>query len=249
MRSFLGSREQQFMHKYVMENGGISKLTWAPLITTPNIVHNWHVDHSTLDISLGGSKALRGFSQLSIRVLEQAMMDKYSPSMNPNAGQVIFFNFSLSVEELKEPLSTVKSYKAFDSSMTKVLAQSNSYNSLGPLVGLSNVSVRNNMDWHLGVNMVIDNQEIHGYLREDGAPLRTVPLHTQLAPKLTKEIVDLRSRTLYDLVPGKLHAVEVDSLKDFGLYDNERHLWTSLKVTVLLTLTPQVILNFTLIIE
>lgn len=40
MRSFIGNREQQFMHKHVMSNGGISELTWCPLVTTPNIVHS-----------------------------------------------------------------------------------------------------------------------------------------------------------------------------------------------------------------
>lgn len=90
--------------------------------------------------------------------------------------------------------------------MTKVLAQSHSYNSLGKLVGLSNVTVRNNMNWHLGVDMTINNEEIHGYLREDGVLLRTIPLDTQSSPKRKFDLVNLGSRTLYDLIPGKLHS-------------------------------------------
>lgn len=33
---------------------------------------------------MGGSKILRGFVQFPLRVLEQCMMDKYQPSLNPN---------------------------------------------------------------------------------------------------------------------------------------------------------------------
>lgn len=228
MASFYGHRTQQFMHKFVMDNGAINNLTWSPLITCDNLVHNWSVNNVGSDMSLGASKVLRGFAQFPLRVLEQGMMDKYSPALNPNTGDVIYFNFSYQQEDFGLPVNSSKQYQAFDSTMTKVLAQSDSYNSLGKLVGLSNVTVRNNIDWHLGVDMFIDGKQVNGYLRETGVPLRTVALDQQVFPKGKIPLVDLSSRTLDDLVPGKLHAISVDTLKDFGLYDNERHLWTSL---------------------
>lgn len=228
MASFNDHRTQQYMHSFVMANGGLNNLTWSPLITSPNLVHNWNISNISSDMSLGASKVLRGFAQFPLRVLEQGMMDKYSPALNPSTGDVIYFNFSYLGEDFGLPLSSSKQYLAFDSTMTKVLAQSDSYNSLGKLIGLSNVSVRNNMNWHLGVDMVIDGKEVSGYLREPDVPLRSVPIHQQVHPKGKLPSVELSGRTLYDLVPGKLHAISTDTLSDFGLYDNERHLWTSL---------------------
>lgn len=112
--------------------------------------------------------------------------------------------------------------------MTNVLVEGDSYNSISKKVGLSNISVRNNMDWHLGVEMTIKGETVQGYLREKGVPLRTEPLLSQLTPKGKLPTVELTDRTLYDLIPGKLHAISVDTLQDFGLYDNERDLWLSL---------------------
>lgn len=230
MASFNGHRTQQFMHKFVMAGEGLNNLKWSPLITTSNLVHNWNVNNISSDISLGASKILRGFAQFPLRVLEQGMMDKYKPYLNPNAGQVTFFNFSFSKEDFYLPLSITKKYQVFDSSMSEVLAQGDSYNSLAKLVGLSNVSVRNNMNWHLGCDMVINGKEIHGYLRETGVSLRTEYINQQLLPKDKYPLVELSGRTLYDLIPGKLHAITTDSLKDYceAVYDNELDLWTSL---------------------
>jgi hypothetical protein len=72
--------------------------------------------------------------------------------------------------------------------------------------------------------MIINNQEIHGFLREVGKPLRETELAGQISPRLRFSTVTLGNRTLYDLVPGMLHAVSVDSLEDYGLYVNERDL-------------------------
>lgn len=92
------------------------------------------------------------------------------------------------------------------------------------------------MNWHLGVEMVIDDPEVQGLLREDGVPLRTEAISSQMSPsplfflikKGKTDELQLSGRTLRDLIPGKLPAVSVDSLEDFGVYDNERHLWTTL---------------------
>lgn len=228
INSFKGRRIQQFMHKYVMTNGGLANVMWSPLITSPNLVHNWHTQLNSFNISLGASNTLTGFAQFPIRVLEQGMMDKYHPGLNPNAGNVTFFNFAHSSTDFNVAISKGKNYQAFDATMTNVLVEGDSYNSISKKVGLSNISVRNNMDWHLGVEMTIKGETVQGYLREKGVPLRTEPLLSQLTPKGKLPTVELTDRTLYDLIPGKLHAISVDTLQDFGLYDNERDLWLSL---------------------
>jgi hypothetical protein len=231
MASFYNHRDQNYMHKFVMSHGGIENLTWSPLITSTNLVHDWNVSHSTTQLSLGGHKTLLGFTQFPLRVLEQGMMDKYTPSLNPYAGQIGYFNFGLSLDDFNMPLGASRNYQAFDETMTNVLAEADSFNKMSKLVGLSNVSVRNNMDWHLGVDMTIKGQEVHGYLREVGKPLRMEAITSQLVPKSKFPTLELVDRTLYDLIPGKLHAVTVDSFTDFGCYDNERDLWTSLNPT------------------
>lgn len=91
MHSFTGSRTKQYKHKFITEHQGINNLTWSPLITSPNFVHNWNLEPISANMSLGRSKTLRGFAQFSLRVLEQSIMDKYTPSLNPNAQKNIYF--------------------------------------------------------------------------------------------------------------------------------------------------------------
>lgn len=100
-----------------------------------------------MNTSLGASKRLLGFVQFPIRVLEQCMMDLYKPDLNPNANQIIFYNFAYSRDDFKMSSTTGdKQYLVYDETMTNVLASANSYNQLRKSIGLSNVSVRNNMD-------------------------------------------------------------------------------------------------------
>jgi hypothetical protein len=117
------------------------------------------------------------------------MKDKYVPTMNPNTEDIIYFNFRHSKEDFNvfnifnDKNHKKKEYIAFDHTMTKIIAQRNYYNSIAKKVGFSNVSVRNNMDWHLGTNMVIKGKPIEDYLRQTGKPLRTIPLARQLSSK------------------------------------------------------------------
>lgn len=143
--SFKNHRVQQFMHKFIQNVNGIDYLSWSPLITCANIVQTPIYNEN---ISLGASKMLRAFGQFHLRVIEQAMVNKYKPTLTSDSQEVIFFNFNLN--EAKDfsisAVSFTKRYVAFDITITEVLAQANSYNSLAKMVGLSNVTVRNTIN-------------------------------------------------------------------------------------------------------
>lgn len=62
------------------------------------------------------------------------------------------------------------------------------------------------------------------YLVEKGAQVRTKAFSSQLAPKDLYPQVELIGRTLYDLTPGKIHVIDINTLKDFGVYLNQREL-------------------------
>lgn len=66
------------------------------------------------------------------------------------------------------------------------------------------------------------------YLKEKGAPFRTEALNTQLAPKKRLPTVELKNRSLHDLIPGKIYAITVDTDEDFGVYSSSRELWLAL---------------------
>ena len=58
-----------------------------------------------------------------------------------------------------------------DKEATILLAESNSYNSLADQLNISVGSVRNNMDWYKGINIMNKKGEnILIYLKEKGAP-------------------------------------------------------------------------------
>lgn len=114
--------------------------------------------------------------------------------------------------------------------MTKLLTSSNSLNSLADRLGLSVGTIRNNLNWEKGIK-ITDNEsgkKTTVYLTEKGASIRTKALTSQLAPKDLYPKVELINRTLYDLIPGRIHAIDINTLKDFGNYASQRELWISL---------------------
>jgi hypothetical protein len=125
---------------------------------------------STLEISAGAAKTLRAFTQYPTRVLEQCLHTHYSPLLNPSSNPIIFYNFRYSPLDMGIPSGSLNRYQAISSDMVTVLVESSSFNSLAKYIGLSNVTVRNNMDWYLGTQFVFEDQVVDGYLRQFGNP-------------------------------------------------------------------------------
>jgi stress-induced morphogen len=110
--------------------------------------------------------------------------------------------------------------------MTKLLAESNSLNSLAGILGLTVGTIRNNMNWAKGIQILDKDtsKKTTVYLVEKGASIRTEALSSQLGPKSIYPKVELINRTLYDLIPGRIHAIDINTLKDFGNYTSQREL-------------------------
>lgn len=121
-------------------------------------------------------------------------------------------------------------YQAWlDKEGTMLLAESNSYNSLADQLNISVGRVRNNMDWHKGINITDDEgKNIIIYLKEKGVPWRFEPLSSQLKPKDKYELIELRDKSLYDLIPGKIYVYTTETLEIKGIYNNQRELWKDL---------------------
>lgn len=208
--------------------------------TFDNIVQEWYRINSTNPLSVGGANILKGFAQYPARVLEQCVYTNYAPFLrhvsNDQHKDIIFcLNFSFKPSDLSLDIQSIKTYQAWlDKGMTKLIAEANSHNSLARLLGVSIGSVRNNMGWHKGMCFSKDGKEVVIYLTEKGVPFRaggTEQISTQLSPKTKYPLLrHLKNRTLYDvLIPGKIHVIAVDTLKDFGTYNNQRELWIALR--------------------
>ena len=233
MNSFNGHRERSILHDWIMANGGISSVKWAPIITFDNIVQEWYNINYAFPLSKGGAKILQGFGQYVSRILEQCVYTNYKPYLNINNDQfkdIIFFNFSFEANEMLLSLDHIHVYQAWlDKEGTILLAESNSYNSLANQLNLTVSSVRNNMNWHKGVNIVNDqNENLVVYLKEKGVPYRLKQINSQLKPKDKYSLVELKDRSLYDLIPGKIYAINMETLEVFGIYKNQRELWKNL---------------------
>lgn len=90
-----GHRPKTFLHNWILANGGIDSVKWAPLITYDNIVQEWYNHNYDSPLSLGGTKILRGFGQYIARLLEQCIYSNSKPFLNMYSEQrdIIFFNF------------------------------------------------------------------------------------------------------------------------------------------------------------
>lgn len=102
--------------------------------------------HPTDELSAGGSKILRGFTQYPARLLEQCIHSHYRPLLNPTDQHIIYFNFTFSPSDMDIGLQELSRFQALGSDKLTVLAESSSFSELGKYVGISNVTARNNMD-------------------------------------------------------------------------------------------------------
>lgn len=238
MASLNGHRGQTFFHKWVSHNGGIPPIRWAPIITFNNIVQEWYNLNYDSPLSVGGANILQGFAQYSIRLLEQCVYTNYRPYLNGKSEKskdIIFFNFSFKASDMRLSLANIHKYQAwFDKDMTMLLAESSSYNYLANILKISVGTVRNNMNWDKGVS-VTDDDASHSegkittvYLKEKGTPFRTDKISSQLPVKKLYPLVELKNRTLHDLIPGKIHVICVNTLEDFSRFTSQRELWKAL---------------------
>ncbi len=233
MVSVNGHRPQTFFHKWISENGGIASIRWAPIITFNNIVQEWYNINYDSPLSVGGANILQGFGQYPIRLLEQCVYTNYKPYLNGKSEvskDIIFFNISFKPGDMKLSLGNIHKYQAwFDKDMTKLFAESSSYNYLADLLNISVGTVRNNMNWHKGVNITDDNGKISTiYLKEKGIPFRYETISFQISAKKLYPLIVLKNRTLYDLIPGKIHVICVNTLEDFARFTSQRELWKAL---------------------
>jgi hypothetical protein len=59
------------------------------------------------------------------------------------------------------------------------------------------------------------------YLKEKGAPWRFEQLNSQLKPKDKYPLVELKDRSLYDLIPGKIYVINMETLEIEAIYKNQ----------------------------
>lgn len=81
------------------------------------------------------------------------------------------------------------------------------------------------MNWHKGVNLTNKKgEDLFMYLKEKGVPWRFKQLNSQLKPKDKYPLVELKDRSLYDLIPGKIYVINMETLEVVGIYKNQREL-------------------------
>jgi len=170
LNSLHGHRPRTKLHNWILDNGGIISVNWSPIITYDNVVQEWYNTNYASPLSIGGSNILQGFGQYPARILEQCAYTNYSPCLNISNEQdkdIIFFNFSFKPSVMKLGLGNVCIYQAWgDKSMTILLAESNSYNTLANILNLFVATIRNNMNWHKGISYnTSDKGEIIIYLK------------------------------------------------------------------------------------
>lgn len=68
INSFYGNRAKTFIHRWILNNGGIKSVKWAPNITYVNVVQEWYNYNFDSTLSFAGTNILQGFGQSSVRL-------------------------------------------------------------------------------------------------------------------------------------------------------------------------------------
>ncbi|OFQ97073.1 hypothetical protein HMPREF2909_08665 [Alloscardovia sp. HMSC034E08] len=155
------------------------------IITLPNLETVWMKNNSMDTLSAGADKVLQCVTQYPTRILEQCLLTHYRPYLNAEGKpyNVIFFNTNFSPEDMSVTSQSLARYQALALDKVTVLAEANSYNELAKYIGLSNVAVRNNMNWTEVVQFNINDTPTQGYLHQLGATWRDTLGQGQLSPK------------------------------------------------------------------
>lgn len=96
MSSFKGHRIMQKLHKFTKENGGVTELSWAPLVITPNYYDLFISLYPNYELKKEEIQILVFMSQFMPRVLEQSFLSHYKPELNGSKNGSYIVNFSLS---------------------------------------------------------------------------------------------------------------------------------------------------------
>lgn len=109
-------------------------------------------------------------------------------------------------------LEGCREYQAWTMDNSVLLAEGDSYRSLGSKIGISGTSVRKYMNWHLGAQFHIDGELTQGLLTEVGQLLRTVYSRDQLHNKDKLPTLVLNGITLDQLTPRRIYAIDIHTL-------------------------------------
>ncbi len=229
LRSFTGSRDSTFMHTWVKEHGGLDSLNWAPIITMPNLETVWMKSNSMDTLSAGADKVLQCITQYPTRIMEQCLLTQYRPYLNAEGKpyNVIFFNTHFSPQDMSVTPQSLTRYQALALDKVTVLAEAGSFNELAKYTGLSNVTVRNNVNWTQVVEFYINDTPTQGYLHQLGAPWRDTLSQGQLTPKQKWPTLDIPNIDLRELTPGKVYAINVDTMETQS-FTSLRDMWLQL---------------------
>nr|UEV87049.1 hypothetical protein [Grifola frondosa] len=225
--SFNGHRSTTFLHEWINANGGIASACWSPIITYPNVYQEWHKQYPLVKLSKGGHNLLRAFSLYSARILEQAVLDFYKPFLN-DFNIVSFFNFSLIPNDfLKDQPDNI--YQVWDIELNNLILTSNSLKDLAHRIGIARSTVKSYLNWHEGLDITIEGENIKAIIREEGIQLRNYKVKTQLTKKKTYPQVELIGRSLYDLQPGLSYVIDPKTTKDvYGPFNSRLELFQEL---------------------
>ena len=212
------------VHLWANNYNGAAGMKWAHLVDMPNLPLTWSRLHPTLILSKGGLSLMTCFAQFPIRILEQCMYTHYMPTLHPTGSIITFFNQKLNVNDFNLPKGYPDLYQAVDITRTIVYVQEDSQVKLANALGLTTTPIRANMNWHLPMKLTVNGNSFMGYVQEVGEPIRTIQVPLQMKPVDKYPEVILLGRTLNDLVPGKVYAIDPVTLKDVSIFDTAKEM-------------------------
>lgn len=152
INSFRGHRTMHNLHIYTKENGGLSNITWSPIIITPNFFKLFYNLYPIVTLDKNELNVLRAFTKFMPRVLEQSYISYYKPELNGNISKNVIFNLGLDTESVisaenvvSKDNSRINIYRALDKNKN-ILAYSYSMNGLASILNISLAGLK----YHLG---------------------------------------------------------------------------------------------------
>ena len=215
------------MYNWINQNGGVTSTVWAPLISYKNLYLEWFSKYPTITLNVGALNLLRAFSVYHARILEQALIDLYSPYLN-DTNVVAFFNFTLSPADLV--IKRINDlYLVWDAVTGALIFTASAIKDLASKLGVARSTVKIYLNWATGLEINLANVKTKCLLRKQGDNVRLDKVANQLSYKDRYSKINLTGRSLNDLDPGRTYVIDPSTTNTaYGPFDSRLDVFKTL---------------------
>jgi len=208
-------------HTWVINNGGMSHLSWGQIYSTPNYYIDFLATNPSYSLSLGETEILMALSQLIPRILEQSLFLHHLPTLNDNKWvDFEYLSWTPALLAVYSANKTIKLIEIRDLAGNLLRPHFESINLTAKILGLSTNTIKRYLNNSTGFMSNVFGKQIT--VGVNGVPYNNNLIVHRVAPKNPPLV--LSGGSLTDLIPFHITAFYPDKVNYLGPFVSTRDL-------------------------